>query len=184
MTVVGNLPYNITSDLVLWLLDQHQRVRRAAILMQREVARRLTADPGERAAGSLTLALQYRAEADRVFDVPPSCFRPIPKVHSSLVVLRFREEPVVQPKDEPFFFRVIRAAFGERRKTLVNAVTGGLGLPREGVEQAVEAAGLSPQIRGERLTLTDFCRLADALGEVREAASNETASEESTGNHE
>jgi 16S rRNA (adenine1518-N6/adenine1519-N6)-dimethyltransferase len=163
VTVVGNLPYHITSDLVLWLLEQHDRVQRAVILMQREVAARLTAAPGERAAGSLTLAVRYRCEAEKLCDVPPSCFRPVPKVVSSLVALRFLPEPAVHPVDEVLFFRVIRAAFGERRKTLANALAGGLALPRDAVERAAADAGLSPQIRGERLTLEDFRRLADAL---------------------
>ncbi len=163
--VVGNLPYNITADLVLWLLDQYTDIRRAVVLMQREVARRLTAEPGEREAGSMTLVVNYRAEAERVLDVPPSCFRPIPKVTSSLVAFRFRDRPAVRPLDEPRFFRVIRAAFGERRKTLVNALAAGLGEPRERIEQVVAAAGLDPRVRGERLTLEDFRRLADHLGE-------------------
>ena len=165
--VVGNLPYAITSDLILWLLAQHDAVRRAVLLMQREVAGRLTAAPGSREAGSLTLAVRYRAEAERLIDIPPTAFRPVPKVVSTLVVLRFLSEPVVRPQDEPFFFRVIRAAFGERRKTLVNALVAGLFLPRSVVEQAVKEAGLDARIRGERLDLEDFRRLADLLGEGR-----------------
>jgi len=165
--VVGNLPYAITSSLVLWLLEQHEDVRRAVVLMQREVARRLAAEPGERASGSLTLALHYRAEAERILDVPPESFRPVPKVTSSLVAIRFRDRPAVTPRDEAFFFRVIRAAFGERRKTLVNAVSAGLSLPRAAVERAVAEAGLDPRIRGERLSLEDFRRLADHLDDAR-----------------
>jgi len=184
VTVVGNLPYNITSDLVLWLLDQHRDVRRAVILMQREVARRLTAGPGEREAGSLTLALQYRCEADRLLDVPPTCFRPVPKVHSSLVALRFRGKPAVTPRDERLFFRVIRAAFGERRKTLVNALTGGLHLPRSTAAAAVAEAGLPPLVRGERLSLEDFRRLADALGAAPEGPPGNEPSKGPPGNQE
>jgi 16S rRNA (adenine1518-N6/adenine1519-N6)-dimethyltransferase len=165
VVVVGNLPYAITSDLVLWLLEQHREVRRAVALMQREVAERLTAEPGTRAAGSLTLALHYQAKAECILEVAPRSFRPVPKVTSTLVAIRFRETPAVTPRDEQFFFRVIRAAFGNRRKTLVNALAGGLGAPRERVEAAVAAAGLDPRIRGERLTLEDFRRLADHLGE-------------------
>ncbi len=125
--VVGNLPYAITHDLVLWLLDQHADIRRAVVLMQREVAARLCAEPGERVGGTMTLAVHYRAEAERILDVPPGCFRPVPKVTSSLVAFRFRDEPPVHPRDEAFFFRVIRAAFGERRKTLANALGRGAG---------------------------------------------------------
>ena len=165
VVVVGNLPYAITSDLILWLLAQHDAVRRAVLLMQREVAERLTAAPGSREAGSLTLAIRYRAEAERLIDIPPSAFRPAPKVVSTLVVFRFLAEPAVHPQDESFFFRVIRAAFGERRKTLVNALVTGLALPRPVAEAAVRDAGLDPRIRGERLGLEDFRRLADLLGE-------------------
>lgn len=161
--VVGNLPYHITSELVLWLLREHERVRRAVVLMQREVAERLTAEPGSREAGSLTLALGYRCDAERILEVPPTCFRPMPKVHSSLVAIRFLDAPRVHPRDEALFFRAIRASFGERRKTLVNSLSHGLACPRELVERAVGAAGLDPRIRGERLTLEDFRRLADAL---------------------
>jgi 16S rRNA (adenine1518-N6/adenine1519-N6)-dimethyltransferase len=161
--VVGNLPYAITSDLVLWLLRQHAVIRRAVVLMQKEVAERLAAAPGTRKAGSLTLAVNYRAEAERILDVPPRCFRPVPRVTSSLVAFRFRERPPVRPRDEAVFFRVIRAAFGERRKTLVNALASGLRLPRPDLEDAVRDAGLEPRVRGERLTLDDFCRLADRL---------------------
>ncbi len=166
--VIGNLPYAITSDLVLWLLAQHDVVRRAVLLMQREVAERLTAPPGSREAGSLTLAVRYRAEAERLLDIPPSAFRPMPKVVSTLVVFRFLTEPPVHPQDERFFFRVIRAGFGERRKTLVNALMAGLSLPRSVAEQAVREAGLDPRIRGERLDLEDFRRLADLLGDLRD----------------
>ena len=161
--VVGNLPYAITSDLVLWMLDQHDRIRRAVVLMQREVAARLTAEPGSRKAGSLTLAVRYRALAEPLLDVPPTAFRPAPKVVSTLVLFRFLDQPAVKPKDEQFFFRVIRAAFGERRKTLVNALVAGLALPRDQVVDAVQAAGLDLRVRGERLDLESFRRLADHL---------------------
>ncbi|NNF08317.1 MAG: ribosomal RNA small subunit methyltransferase A, partial [Candidatus Eisenbacteria bacterium] len=161
--VVGNLPYHITSDLILWLIKHHDRVSRAVILMQKEVALRLTAEPGEREAGSLTLALNYRCEAERLLDVPPSCFRPIPKVQSSLVVLRFRDKPLVEPTDERFFFRVIRGAFGERRKTLANSLSGALKVPRAIVADSISAIGLDERIRGERLSLEQFCELANDL---------------------
>jgi 16S rRNA (adenine1518-N6/adenine1519-N6)-dimethyltransferase len=173
VVVVGNLPYAITSDLVIWLLEQHADVRRAVVLMQREVALRLCAEPGARAAGSLTLAVRYRAEAERILDVPPSGFRPVPKVHSSLVAFRFLQEPAVEPRDEAFFLRVIRAAFGERRKTLANALASGLAVPRGAVEEAARAAGIDPRARGERLTLEDFRDLADHLGERLPAPSSE-----------
>lgn len=174
VVVVGNLPYSITSELVLWLLDQHRDVRRAVVLMQKEVAGRLTAEPGTRAAGSLTLRLRYRAEAESILDVPPGAFRPVPKVTSSLVAFRFLEEPAVHPRDEDLFFRVIRASFGERRKTLVNALSGGLTLPRETVEEVAREAGIDPRVRGERLTLEEFRDLADHLRERLDARSRES----------
>ena len=163
--VVGNLPYAITTDLVFWMLKQYREIRRAVVLMQREVARRITAEPGAREAGSVTLAVHYRADAEAILDVPPGCFRPVPKVTSTLVAFRFREEPAVRPRNEDLFFRVIRAAFGERRKTLANALAAGLAEPRERLEELIAAAGLAPKIRGERLSLEDFRRLADLLEE-------------------
>ncbi len=165
--VVGNLPYAITTDLVFWLLEQHAEIRRAVVLMQREVAERMTAEPGTRTAGSVTLAVSYRAEAERILDVPPGCFRPVPKVTSSLVAFRLRDEPAVRPLDETAFFRVIRAAFGERRKTLANALAGGLAEPRPVMEELIRSAGLDPRVRGERLTLEEFRRLADLWVERR-----------------
>jgi 16S rRNA (adenine1518-N6/adenine1519-N6)-dimethyltransferase len=131
--------------------------------MQKEVAERLTAAPGARKAGSLTLVVNYRAEAERILDVPPRCFRPAPRVTSSLVAFRFRDRPPVHPRDEAMFFRVIRAAFGARRKTLVNSLGSGLHRPRRELEDAVRDAGLDLRVRGERLGLEDFCRLADRL---------------------
>ena len=181
--VVGNLPYGITSDLVLWLLAQHRDIRRAVVLMQREVAERLTAKPGERAAGSLTLSVHYRCEAERILEVPPTVFRPIPRVHSSLVAFRFRESPAVHPKDEAHFFRVIRAAFGERRKNLVNALVGGLNLPREQIQEAAEKAEFPPGVRGERLTLEDFEKLSDALVGLSPDESGPASSSKSEHDH-
>jgi 16S rRNA (adenine1518-N6/adenine1519-N6)-dimethyltransferase len=143
-------------------------------MMQREVAERITAEPGSRKAGSLTLALHYRADADRLVDVPPACFQPRPRVHSTVIALRFLAEPRVHPRDEALFFRTIRAAFGERRKTLANALAGGLALARETAEEAAHRAGLDPRIRGERLTLEEFRRLADALGEIAPAGAEPT----------
>ena len=164
--VAGNLPYHITTDLLFWLLREHERIPRAVVMMQQEVARRITAEPGTREAGAVTLALQYRCGADRVLDVPPSAFRPRPKVHSSVVSLRFLPEPAVHPKDEALFFRLIRAGFGQRRKTLVNALAGTLGVERGTVQGWVEQAGLEPKIRGERLTLHDFERLSNVVSEA------------------
>lgn len=162
---VGNLPYAITSDLVLWLIRYRAHFRRAVVMMQREVAERLTAPPGARRAGRLTLTLNYHAEADRLFDVPPACFRPRPKVTSTVVAVRFRDHPPVQPADEDWFFKVIRAAYGERRKTLANALEVGLGVPRPRVEEALASLHLSSKVRGERLNLEQFAALADALGD-------------------
>jgi 16S rRNA (adenine1518-N6/adenine1519-N6)-dimethyltransferase len=178
--VVGNLPYAITTDLVFWLLEQHAEIRRAVVLMQREVALRMTAQPGMRVAGSVTLAVSYRAEAERILDVPPGCFRPVPRVTSSLVAFRFRDEPAVSPLDETVFFRVIRAGFGERRKTLANALAAGLAEPRPVLEELIVAAGLDPRVRGERLTLEEFRRLADLLVE-RRLAQSEGPEPEATG---
>jgi len=165
VTVVGNLPYHITSDLVLWLLEQREVVSRAVVMMQREVAQRLTAEPGERKGGSLSLLVNYYAEAEILLEVPPTCFRPVPKVHSSVVVFRLRDRPAVAPRDEALFFRAIRAAFAERRKTLSNTISSGLSLLRPETDAAIVAAGLDPKIRGEKLTLEEFRRLADALGD-------------------
>ena len=135
--------------------------------MQKEAAARLCAPVGSRDAGAVTVAVNYYADAKKLFDVSAGSFMPAPKVDSSVIRLDIRPDPPVEISDEKFFFRVVYAAFALRRKTLVNSLMTGFGsqLTKEQVTEAVVSAGLAPTVRGEKLGLEEFARLARALGE-------------------
>lgn len=160
--VCANLPYNITTP-VLTRLTETNCFRTVTVMIQREVARRICAAPGTSECGSFSLFMQYFMETELLFDVPPSCFCPAPKVTSSVLRCVRRPAPAVTVADEAFFFRTIRGAFALRRKTLVNSLSHSLNFSREAVADAVAACGLPPDVRGERLTLQDFAQLSEIL---------------------
>ncbi|MCI8847992.1 MAG: ribosomal RNA small subunit methyltransferase A [Oscillibacter sp.] len=161
--VCANLPYNITSP-VLTRLVETPCFERVTVLLQKEVAQRLAAPQGSGDGGAFTLFLQYHMETEALFDVPPDRFQPRPKVTSAVLRCVRRERPAVAVEDEAFFFQVIQGAFFLRRKTLVNSLAAALpGCEKADVQAALNACGLSETIRGERLTLDDFARLAAAL---------------------
>ncbi len=161
--VAANLPYYITTPALTRFLECRDLLERVVVLVQKEVADRMAAAPGSGEYGSFSVFVQYHAEVEVTALVPPNAFVPPPKVTSAVALLRMRPRPPVDVTDEAAFFRVTRAAFGQRRKTLVNALIGGLGLPRETVETAARRAGLPPLARGETLGLEAFARLTDAL---------------------
>jgi 16S rRNA (adenine1518-N6/adenine1519-N6)-dimethyltransferase len=161
--VVANLPYNIGSAVLTRLLEAPLGLTLLVVTLQREVAERLTARPGGRDYGLLSVAVQYRAEPRIVARIPPGVFHPPPAVASALVELRPRAQPAVIVPDERAFFRVVVAGFGQRRKTLHNALASGLDLPRDVVERACREAGIDPRLRAERLDLEAFGRLTGAL---------------------
>ena len=160
--VAANLPYYITTPILMTLLERHLPITQMVTMVQKEVAERMTAKPGSRIYGALSVAVQYYTEPEIVLDVPPRSFIPAPEVMSVVVACRVRREPAVKVRDEKMFFRVVKAAFGQRRKTLMNALKGG-GFPKEAVRDALEKAGIDPTRRGETLTLAEFGRLADAF---------------------
>ena len=160
--VVANLPYYITTPILMTLLEQRLPIERLVTMVQKEVAVRMTARPGSKDYGALSVAVQYFTEPCMVMDVPPRAFLPAPAVTSAVVACRVREVPAVCPQDEKLFFRLIRAAFGQRRKTLLNALTGA-GLSKEQSRAGLAAAGIAEQMRGEQLPLADFARIADAV---------------------
>ncbi|WP_019321171.1 16S rRNA (adenine(1518)-N(6)/adenine(1519)-N(6))-dimethyltransferase RsmA [Streptococcus mutans] len=167
--VVANLPYYITTPILMHLIESKIPFAEFVVMMQKEVADRISAQPSTKAYGSLTIAVQYYMTARVAFIVPRTVFVPAPNVDSAILKMTRREQPLVQVQDEDFFFRVGKAAFVHRRKTLWNNLTSHFGKSEEvkvKLEQALEAAGLKPSIRGEALTITDFARLADALREV------------------
>ncbi len=161
--VCANLPYNVTTPLLTALL-RAGCFETITVMIQREVAARVCAAPGTAEYGSFTVLCGWYAEPERLFDVPPDCFLPRPKVTSTVLTLRRRAAPPAAVRDESFFFRVVRAAFNQRRKALPNALSAGVpGLSREAVRAALAARGLAEDIRGERLSLLQFAALSDAL---------------------
>lgn len=163
--VVANLPYYITTPIVMKLLESDAPVESVTVMVQKEVAERMQAAPGSKEYGALSLAVAYHAEAEVVANVPPNCFIPRPDVSSAVIRLKKRQEPPVRPSDKDFMFRLIKAAFAQRRKTLQNALSNdaSLGLSKEAVETALRDLGLDVRIRGERLSLSDFAELSDRL---------------------
>ncbi len=159
--LAGNLPYAITSPILLKLI-RSRGWRRAVFMMQREVVDRLLAEPGTPEYGSLTVAVTNRCELARLWDVPPWAFSPPPRVYSTVLTLTPRPSPRATARPA-FFERVVRGAFGQRRKTLANAVASGLGRPRDAVIRACAVAGIDPTRRGETLSIEEFDRLAVAL---------------------
>lgn len=164
-TVAGNLPYVITSPLLIRFLEEYPQVRRIVVMVQLEVARRLTASPGTRDYGPLRLRVEYHARAEILRTISPAVFLPPPEVESALVRLSRRETPAVEAPDSRWLFAVIRAAFAQRRKTLRNSLFGGFGgqISLPVLEGALSRAGLDPQQRPQQLTLDDYARLARCL---------------------
>lgn len=165
----ANLPYYITTPAISALLDSGAFAR-ITVMVQREVARRICAAAGTADYSAFSIYVQYHAQAEILFDVPADCFVPQPKVDSAVLRLTPLESPSVQPRDEALFFSLVRAAFNMRRKTLVNALSPVLGgkMDKAEITALVESVGLDARVRGERLTLADFARLADAVTEKRE----------------
>ena len=160
--VCANLPYNVTSPLLTALL-RAECFETITVMIQREVARRICAQANTPDYGAFSLFVQWYTEPELLFDVPPHCFHPQPKVTSSVIRLKKREEKPFAVSDEAFLFKMIRAAFNQRRKTLPNALASGLGLERAQVEETLTRCGLDPRVRGEALDMAAFVRIADEL---------------------
>lgn len=163
--VVANLPYYITTPIIMALFEQHVPIANITVMVQKEVASRMKAGPGTKDYGALSLAVQYYAEPYIVANVPCNCFMPRPNVDSAVIRLTKYDHPPVAVKDEALLFKLIRASFNQRRKTLVNGLKNSaeLSFTKEEITEAIEAAGLPPAVRGEALTLEQFARLADLL---------------------
>lgn len=163
--VVANLPYYITTPIIMGLFENHVPLKSITIMVQKEVADRMQVGPGTKDYGALSLAVQYYAKPEIITRVPASCFMPRPNVDSTVIRLERYEEPPVSVKDEKYLFAVIRASFNQRRKTLANGLTnaGNLGVNRQLVEEALTQMGLSATARGEALTLSQFAELSNYL---------------------
>ena len=163
--VVANLPYYITTPIIMGLFESHVPLKSITIMVQKEVADRMQVGPGTKDYGALSLAVQYYAKPEIVANVPPNCFMPRPNVGSAVIKLTRYEQPPVQVQDEKKMFALIRASFNQRRKTLVNGLTNASELPytKKEVLAALEAMGLPATIRGEALTLEQFARLSNTI---------------------
>ena len=164
--VVANLPYYITTPIIMGLFESQVPIDNITVMVQKEVAERMQAGPGTKNYGALSLAVQYYAEPYIVANVPPNCFIPRPSVGSAVIRLTRHGKKPVEVKDEKLMFALIRASFNQRRKTLQNSLNNSseLSFSKEEIGEAIEKMGLSPSVRGEALTLEQFAKLADALG--------------------
>ena len=163
--VVANLPYYITTPIIMGLFESHVPVESITVMVQKEVAERMQAGPGTKDYGALSLAVQYYAEPYIVANVPPNCFMPRPNVGSAVIRLQVHENPDIRVKDESLMFRIIRASFNQRRKTLQNSLSHDLqlGISKEVVARILEEMGLSATIRGEALSLQQFAQFSDLV---------------------
>ncbi|MCH5268461.1 MAG: 16S rRNA (adenine(1518)-N(6)/adenine(1519)-N(6))-dimethyltransferase RsmA [Lachnospiraceae bacterium] len=166
--VVANLPYYITTPIIMELFESHVPLESVTVMVQKEVADRMQAGPGSKDYGALSLAVQYYSKAEVVANVPPNCFMPRPNVGSAVIRLACHESCPVEVQDEKLLFRIIRASFNQRRKTLQNGLGNDASLPvsKEMAARAIEMAGFPPAVRGEALTLEQFALLANVLGEI------------------
>lgn len=162
--VVANLPYYITTPIIMGLFESHVPLESITIMVQKEVADRMQVGPGTKDYGALSLAVQYYAKPEIVANVPPGCFMPRPKVGSAVIKLSRYDNPPVSVKNEAFLFALIRASFNQRRKTLVNGLANGdLNITKEQIIEALDKMDLPPAIRGEALTLEQFAKLSNIL---------------------
>lgn len=161
--VCANLPYYITSPVILRLLEEELPLSAITVMVQREAAQRLCAAPGSRECGAVSVAVHYRSVPKILFPVGRGSFLPPPKVDSAVIRLDLRKEPPVSVRDEEWFFKVSRAAFAQRRKTAANSISATLGVPKPQVEDALEAAGAEKNVRAERLSLEQLAGLSNSL---------------------
>lgn len=167
--VVANLPYYITTPIIMGLFENHVPISSITIMVQKEVADRMQVGPGTKDYGALSLAVQYYARPQIIANVPPNCFMPRPKVGSAVIRLTRHAQTPVQVENEKLLFQIIRASFNQRRKTLANGLKNyeGLSFEKETIEAAIAECGFSPSVRGEALSLEEFAKLANVLGRAK-----------------
>lgn len=170
--IIGNLPYYITTPIIMKLLETGTGAVSITVMMQKEVGDRIAAEPGTRAAGAITYPVHYYAEVTEICDVPRDCFYPVPGVDSVVLRMDLRDRPPVEVSDEKLFFDCVKAGFSMRRKTLHNALLSLEGCDKEKITKALDAAGIDPDRRGETLTLEEFARLAGCLQEAWNCGKN------------
>ncbi len=165
--VVANLPYYITTPIIMDMLEKKNAVRSMTVMVQKEVAERMQAGPKNSDYGALSIAVQFYSEAHIDMIVQPSCFMPRPKVASAVITLSLRDKPAVEVCDKALFFKLVKCAFGQRRKTLLNTLCnqGGFGLSKKEMTEVINSAGLDEKIRGEAMSLEDFARLTERVND-------------------
>ena len=163
VVVCANLPYYVTSPILMKLLEERLRISAITVMVQKEVAQRICVGAGNRNTGSISLAVNYYAEPEVFFYVKSGSFMPAPKVDSAVVKLNIRETPVCEVDDEKLFFKVIKAAFSQRRKTILNALSNNFGFSKDEILKVLNAAGVSPSSRAENLTIEDFARISGSI---------------------
>ncbi len=167
IAVCANLPYYITSPLLMRFLESRLPIEKLVVMVQKEAAVRLCAEVGSRDAGAVTVAVRYYAEAHTLFTVGRESFLPAPKVDSAVIELCVREKPAIELRDEAYFFKMVRAAFAQRRKTAVNGISAGLNLPKAAVAETIAATGLPADVRAEKIPMEKLAQLANRLLDVR-----------------
>lgn len=165
--VCANLPYYITSPIIMGLLEARLPLDNITVMVQKEAAQRLCAAPGDRDCGAVSAAVRYYCNPEILFHVSRDCFLPAPKVDSAVISLKLRKEPPITPRDEKLFFQCVKAAFSQRRKTVLNSVSATLCLDKQQLSAALAAAGVSPTARAEALTMNELCALSDVVFELR-----------------
>lgn len=165
--IVANLPYYITTPIIMGLFESHVPIDSITIMVQKEVAERMQEGPGSKEYGALSLAVQYYAKPEIVANVPPNCFMPRPNVGSAVIRLTRHEKPPVEVEDEKLMFRIIRASFNQRRKTLANGLNNSpeIHLPKEVIQESIVSLGVPENIRGEALSLEQFAELSNEIGQ-------------------
>ncbi len=164
--VCANLPYYITSPVIMALLESRLPIEAVTVMVQKEAAQRLCAPVGSRLSGAVTVAVDYYAKAQKLFDVSAGSFMPAPKVDSCVIRMDIRKEPGIEITDEKLFFRMVHAAFGQRRKTASNSISAGSGIPKDIVIKAIEECGFEPSVRAEGLSMEELANLSEKIGEL------------------
>ena len=161
--IVANLPYYITTPIIMKLIESRLPLESITVMVQKEVADRLVTPPGDRLAGAITYTIRYYCKPELLMEVPSNCFIPSPEVDSSVIRLNVLREPSIMVADEQLFFRIIKQAFSQRRKTLVNNFIGFKGLSRDSIIKMLEEMNLDPKIRGEKLTMEDYKKIVEYI---------------------
>ncbi len=162
--VCANLPYYITSPVIMALLESRLPIEAITVMVQKEAAQRLCAPVGSRLSGAVTVAVDYYAKAEKLFDVSAGSFMPAPKVDSSVIRMDIRKAPEIEITNEELFFKIVHAAFGQRRKTASNAISAGTGFPKDVVIRAIEECGFPPAVRAEGMTMQELANLSERIG--------------------